>query len=97
MTISVCCTDWMKEVSQAAVHIDGTARPQLIKEGDNPFYYKIIKEYYNHTGIPSLLNTSFNIHGEPIVCSPRDAINTFKASGLDYLAMGNFLVENHYS
>jgi carbamoyltransferase len=97
MTISVCCTDWMKEVSPAAVHIDGTARPQLIKEGDNPFYYKIIKEYYNHTGIPSLLNTSFNIHGEPIVCSPRDAINTFKASGLDYLAMGNFLVENHYS
>lgn len=94
MTISLACTQWMREMSPAVVHIDGTARPQLIKEDDNPGYYKILKEYYIITGIPSIINTSFNMHGEPIVCSPQEAVRTFQDAGIDYLAIGNFLVKN---
>jgi len=95
MTISFYCTDWMKKISPGVVHVDGTARPQTIKEEDNPSYYRILKEYYNITGIPSLINTSFNMHNEPIVCSPDDAIQTFKSAKLDYLAIGNFLAKNN--
>jgi len=91
MTISVDCTEWMKSISPAVVHIDGTARPQLIQENDNPSYYKILKEYHRLTGIPSLINTSFNMHEEPIVAGPEDAIRAFKAAQLDYLAIGNYL------
>jgi len=94
MTISFACTEWMQKACPAVVHIDGTARPQLIKEEENPGYYKILKEYYKITGIPSLINTSFNLHGEPIVCSPQEAVRTFQAAQIDYLAIGNFLVKN---
>ena len=94
MTISVDCTDWMKKISPAVVHIDGTARPQTINEVDNPGYYAILKEYHRLTGIPSLINTSFNMHEEPIVNTPFDAIRALKASGLKYLAIGPFLVKN---
>ncbi len=94
MTISFACSEWMKKVSPGVVHIDGTARPQIIKEEDNPGYYKILNEYFKITGIPSLINTSFNMHGEPIVCSPEDALKTFSLAGLDYLAINNFLVGN---
>jgi len=97
MTISVDCTGWMKEISPGVVHVDGTARPQLIKEEDNPGYYRILKEYHRITGIPSLINTSFNMHGEPIVCSPKEAIDTFKTACLDYLAIDVFLVENPFN
>lgn len=93
MTISVDCTEWMKKTSPAVVHIDGTARPQIIKEKDNPAYYRILREYHKLTGIPSLINTSFNMHEEPIVNSPPDAIRAFKAAGLDYLVMENYLVK----
>lgn len=94
MTISLACTQWMRAISPAVVHIDGTARPQLIKEEDNPGYYKILKEYYMMTGIPSIINTSFNMHGEPIVCTPQEAVRTFQNAGIDYLAIGRFLVKN---
>jgi len=92
MTISFNCTEWMKKISPGVVHIDGTARPQILSEEDNPGYYKILKEYHKITGIPSLINTSFNMHEEPIVCSPEDALKAFKASGIDYLAMGDYLI-----
>lgn len=93
MTITFDCTDYMKKVSPATVHVDGTARPQLISEKENPGYYKILKEYYKITGIPSIVNTSFNMHEEPIVCTPNDAIRAFKKGHLDYLAIGDFLLE----
>lgn len=93
MTISVNCTEWMKKISPAVVHVDGTARPQLISEEDNRSYYNILKEYYKITGIPSLINTSFNMHEEPIVSSPYDALRAFKTAGLDYLAIGTYLVK----
>lgn len=92
MTITFECSKFMKKKSPAVVHIDNTARPQLITEEDNPSYYKIINEYFKLTGIPSLVNTSFNMHEEPIVCTPEDAIISFLKGNLDYLAMGNFLI-----
>ncbi|MCJ7813611.1 carbamoyltransferase, partial [bacterium] len=91
MTITFNCTDYMKKVSPATVHVDGTARPQLIDEMTNTSYYKILKEYHRLTGLPSIINTSFNMHEEPIVCTPEDAIRAFRMGHLDYLAIGHFL------
>lgn len=94
MTITFDCTPWMKKECAGVVHIDGTARPQTVSEKDNPSYYKIIQAYYKKTGIPCIVNTSFNIHEEPIVCSPQDAIRAFKIGHLDILAVGPFIVVN---
>src|SRR3989344_781590 len=93
MTITFDCTDYMKKNSPAVVHVDGTARPQLVSKEDNLSYYKIVKAYHKLTGIPSIVNTSFNMHEEPIVCTPEDAIRSFKEGHLDYLAIGNHLVK----
>jgi carbamoyltransferase len=94
MTITFDCSQWMKQHCPAVVHVDGTARPQLIDQRSNPSYYRILQEYRKLTGLPSLINTSFNLHEEPIVCSPEDAIRAFRDGHLDYLAMGSYLV-NH--
>jgi len=80
-----------KEVP-AIVHVDHTARPQIVDSVSNPRFYKLIEAFNEITGIPVLLNTSFNIKGEPIVCNPHDAIRTFYSTGLDVLAMGNCLI-----
>jgi len=92
MTITCQCTALMKKESPAAVHVDGTARPQIIRREDNPGFHAILEEYYKLTGIPTLINTSFNMHEEPIVCSPEDAVRAFVQGNLDYLSMGPFLV-----
>lgn len=94
MTITFDCTEFMRENCPAAVHVDGTARPQLIRREVNPGYYDILTEYEKLSGIPSLINTSFNMHEEPIVNSPEDAVRAFLAGGLDYLAIGPFLVKH---
>jgi carbamoyltransferase len=94
MTITFDCTPWMKQHCPAVVHVDGTARPQLINRKINLRYYRIVDEYRKITGLPSLINTSFNMHEEPIVCCPADAIRAFKDADLDYLAMGNYLLSN---
>ena len=94
MTITFDCTDEMKRLCPGVVHVDGTARPQLVTPEINPSYFAIIDNYYKLTGIPSIINTSFNVHEEPIVCTPDDAVNGFLKIGLDYLAIGPFLVEN---
>jgi len=94
MTIGVMCTDFMKEHCEGCVHVDGTARPQLISMEQNPTYYKIVKQFFNKTGIATLINTSFNIHEEPIVRTPGDAIRSIKSTGIQYLMMGKFLVHN---
>ncbi|MDO8628764.1 MAG: carbamoyltransferase C-terminal domain-containing protein, partial [Nanoarchaeota archaeon] len=94
MTVTFDCTDFMKSSSPATVHVDGTARPQLISKDIHPSYNKVLEEYYKITKIPSVVNTSFNMHEEPIVCSPFDAIRAFKLGHLDYLALGPFLVKN---
>lgn len=92
MTITFDCTDEMQRLCPAAVHVDGTARPQLVSEQTNPSYHKILRGYYERTGIPSFINTSFNMHEEPIVCSPEDAVRAFLDGHLDYLAAGSFIV-----
>ncbi len=76
----------------AVVHVDGTVRPQTLKKEVNPKYWDLIKKFGDITGVPVILNTSFNIRGEPIVCSPRDAIKCFYDTGMHFLAIGNFLV-----
>ncbi len=93
MTMTFDCTDAMKRDCPAAVHVDGTARPQLVSQADNPHLYAILSEYHQLTGIPTLINTSFNMHEEPIVCSPEDAVRAFLASELAYLAIGSYLVK----
>jgi carbamoyltransferase len=92
MTITFDCTDEMKQHSPAAVHVDGTARPQLVTARSNPSFYRLLRAYEDRTGIPVVINTSFNMHEEPIVCSPADAIRAFLLGNLDYLAIGNYLV-----
>ena len=76
----------------AVVHVDGTARPQMVSRETNPRYWNLINEFKKLTGIPMLLNTSFNVQ-EPIVCTPKDAINTFQNSNFDALVLENNLVE----
>jgi carbamoyltransferase len=92
MTITFDCTPFMKKESPAAVHVDGTARPQLVTPTSNPSFYRILTEYHRLTGIPSVINTSFNMHEEPIVCTPHDGVRAFLQGNLDYLAIGPFLV-----
>ena len=92
MTITTECTKEAIKISPAAVHIDNTARPQIITMKDNKRIYNILKEYYKISKIPNLINTSFNVHEEPIVCSPNDAIRAFNTSKLDYLYMGEYIV-----
>ncbi|MFB2937907.1 carbamoyltransferase [Aerosakkonemataceae cyanobacterium BLCC-F154] len=77
----------------AVRHVDGTARIQTINRQQNPLYYDLIKAFQMRTGVPVLVNTSFNTRGEPIVCSPRDAIECFWTSPLDALIIGSFLLE----
>ncbi len=84
----------MKKNCPGVVHVDGVARPQLLSNEDNPSFYKIIDEYRKLAGIPSIINTSFNIHKEPIVCSPADAVRAFKIGHLDYLVIGNYMAKN---
>lgn len=80
-----------KEKIPAVVHVDGTARPQMVSRDTNPRYWNLIDEFKKLTGIPMLLNTSFNVQ-EPIVCTPQNAINTFNNSNFDALVLENNLV-----
>jgi len=93
MTITFDCTEAMHKGCPAAVHVDGTARPQLIKRETNPGYYDILVEYEKLSGLPSIINTSFNMHEEPIVCTPQDGVRAFLDGKLDGLAIGGFFVE----
>lgn len=79
----------------AVRHVDGTARIQTVNEKQHPAYYSLLKEFKALTGVPVLVNTSFNTLGKPIVCSPRDAIECFWTSPFDALVIGSFLVEKN--
>jgi carbamoyltransferase len=82
-----------RNVIPAVTHVDGTARPQTVEQDVSPLYWRLISKFAEKTGVPVIMNTSFNLRGEPIVCSPTDAIRTFFSSGLDALLIGLFLVE----
>jgi carbamoyltransferase len=93
MTVTANCSATMRRQSPAAVHVDGTARPQLVTKDVNGPAYRVLKCYYERTGIPTLIYTSFNMHEEPIVCSPEDAIRAWHDGALDVLALGPFIVD----
>lgn len=80
----------------AVRHVDGTARIQTINEKQHPLYYQLLKSFKEKTGIPVLINTSFNTLGKPIVCSPRDAIACFWTSAFDALVIGSFLIQKQH-
>jgi carbamoyltransferase len=80
-------------VIPAVTHVDGSARPQTVEKEINPLYWRLIDEFGKITGVPVILNTSFNLRGEAIVHTPTDAIRTFFSSGMDALVIGSFLVE----
>ena len=92
MTCCFKCTELLKKQSPAIVHVDGTARPQILNKKINSNAYKILEEYHNITGIPSLINTSFNAHEEPIVNSPKDALKLLKQNGIDILCIPPYIV-----
>jgi carbamoyltransferase len=76
----------------AITHVDYSARIQTVHVDTNPKYHALIKKFYEKTGCPIVVNTSFNVRGEPIVCSPKDAFNCFMGSEIEVLAIGNYLL-----
>ncbi len=87
MTVCYPCSDEFIKQSPATSHVDKTARPQIIDRENNPLYFDILNRYYKLTGIPTLINTSFNNHEEPMVCSPEDAIRSLLLGNIDYVIM----------
>ncbi len=81
-----------KALVPAVVHFDGSGRVQTVQKTTNPDYYNIITEFEKITGIPIVLNTSFNINGEPVVLTPDDALNTFFNSGLEHLFLSDYAI-----
>jgi carbamoyltransferase len=81
-----------REKLPAITHVDGTARLQTVTAEENGLYYQVIKEYFGLTGIPVIVNTSFNVRGEPIVCTPAEAYNCFSHTDMDALVMGPYVV-----
>jgi carbamoyltransferase len=82
-----------RAVIPSVTHVDGTARPQTVEPAVNPVYYRMIQEFGRLTGVPVVMNTSFNPRREPIVCTSTDAIRAFFSSGMDALVISPFLIE----
>ena len=93
MLIASKATKKILKKAPAIIHKDLTSRIQTVKKSDNLNYYNLINEFYKLSGVPILLNTSFNDKGEPVVCNPKDAILSFEKTNLDFLIMGNYLIE----
>jgi carbamoyltransferase len=92
MNIAFDATEILARDAPAIVHVDGTVRVQLVHQDTLPLFHRVLKAFERKTGVPVLLNTSFNVKGEPIVCKFSDALRTFFASGLDVLAAGDFVI-----
>jgi carbamoyltransferase len=93
MTITYAVTDRCRQEAPAVVHVDGTARPQVVTATSNPQVRRILEHYKGLTGLAVVINTSFNMHEEPIVCSPQDALRAFREGRLEVLALEDYLVE----
>ncbi len=85
-------TDRMQENLPAVVHVDGTIRPQVVRREANPAFHDLIDEFGKRTGHPVVLNTSFNVRGEPIICTPLEAVRCFYSNGLESLFIGDFIL-----
>ncbi|MFJ8593449.1 carbamoyltransferase [Streptomyces sp. NPDC093598] len=92
MTFVVPVRPEYQDKIQGACHVDGTSRIQTVTDQSNPLLARLLREFNELTGIPCLINTSFNVAGEPIVCSPADALSCFLKTEMDHLFLGNFLV-----
>jgi carbamoyltransferase len=92
MEFVVPATELGREKTQAVVHFDGSARIQTVERSDNESFWKLIEAFGRKTGVPVVLNTSFNVRGEPIVCTPEDAIRCFLSTNIDMLAIENYVV-----
>lgn len=92
MTMSVPVREEWREQLRAVTHVDGTARVQTVDQAHEPLYHRLISAFADLTGVPAVLNTSFNVQGQPIIESPRDAVATFAGSGLDAVLIGDTLV-----
>ena len=82
----------MTEIAAALHSADRTTRPQTVRREVNPLFWSLIDAFRRRTGVPGVLNTSFNVKGEPIVCNPTDALRCFYGTGMDALAIGSFLL-----
>ncbi|RMH51635.1 MAG: hypothetical protein D6682_03935 [Zetaproteobacteria bacterium] len=91
MTITYDASERARREIPAAIHVDGTARPQVLRRQDNPEVHAILAAYHERTGIPALINTSFNMHEEPIVCRAADAVRAFRLGHLDALICADLL------
>jgi len=92
MLLSFKVRDDKKDLMPATTHVDGTTRPQTVSKSSNHLYWSTIKEFEKITGVPTVINTSLNLRGEPIVNTPEDCVKTFFASGTDYAIIGNYLL-----
>ena len=93
MLFAVKATNLCKKKAPAIIHVDGTCRVQTVSKKTNVNFYSLLKKFNEHTNIPLLLNTSFNDRGEPIVCSPEDALNSVKKTGIKYLFIDQFFID----
>ena len=93
MTIALPVNEKLKKFIPSCVHVDGTVRCQIVDKKNNLRFFKLIKEFKKLSGHGILINTSFNIQGEPVVCSPRDALRTFGGTGLDALIIGDYIIK----
>jgi len=93
MTIAFKANPKWKDKIPEVIHVDGTCRPQIVEKDVNPRYYNLIENFYKKTKTPVLINTSLNRRGEPVVCTPKDALVMFEGCGLKYMAMGDYLVK----
>ena len=96
MLIACQATQLARERAPATVHVDNTSRVQTVREKDNLRFYRLIKHFFNHTGCPVVLNTSFNVKGQPIVNSPEEAIDCFLSTNIDCLVVGDFFVSKEH-
>ena len=92
MTITYDVDPKYHDILQAVVHVDGTARPQVVKRSTNPFFYDIITEFYKLTGCGAIVNTSFNTHEEPIVSSPMSAFSALVDDRIDILVLDKYMI-----
>ena len=83
----------IRSIVPAITHVDLSARVQTVKKESNPIYYKLLQIFKKKTGCPMLVNTSFNVRGEPIVNTPTDAFNCFMGTELDYLVIGDCILD----
>jgi carbamoyltransferase len=93
MTITFDCSPEMARTCPAVVHVDGTARPQTVRPDIDASTHRLLSLYHQRTGLASIINTSFNMHEEPIVCTPEDAVRACRDAHFRYLAIGPFLAE----